>query len=157
MLALLRSASFWPPSMVNISVINTQTLQITFIHVIFTEKFSPLPGFEPGTSPVPSRYTTNWALPVWIGFLMYQLGLDKGFNMFQEPVEQEVGFFTKVRVSEVFQTFFVDFRCEIPAKGWKRLKQVFWPAFGCCPHPKAGRHTQQLINLKGFCTSILSL
>ena len=48
---------------------------------------------------------------------MYQLGLDKGFNMFQEPVEQEVGFFTKVRVIEVFQTFFVDFRCEITAKG----------------------------------------
>ena len=31
-LALLRSASFWPPSMVYISVNNTQTLQITFLH-----------------------------------------------------------------------------------------------------------------------------
>ena len=52
--------------MVNISVINTQTLQITFLHdiciqigtiqlLIFTEKISPLPGFEPGTSPVPSQ------------------------------------------------------------------------------------------------------
>ena len=27
--------------------------------LIFTEKFSPLPGFEPGTSLVPSRYATN--------------------------------------------------------------------------------------------------
>ena len=36
--------------MVYISVINTQTLQI------FNEKFSPLRGFESGTSPVPSRY-----------------------------------------------------------------------------------------------------
>ena len=56
--------------MVYISVINTQTLQITFLRdipiqirtiqlLIFTEKLSPLPGFEPGTSPVPSRYATN--------------------------------------------------------------------------------------------------
>ena len=61
---------FLTPSMVYISVINTQTLQITFLHdiriqiqtiqlLIFTEKFSPLPGFEPGTSPVPSQYATN--------------------------------------------------------------------------------------------------
>ena len=67
--------------MVYISVFNTQTLQITFLHdidllwaafhvlhqhlyiriqirtiqlLIFTEKFSPLQGFEPGTSRVPS-------------------------------------------------------------------------------------------------------
>ena len=32
-LAFLRRASFWPPSMVYVSVINTQTLQITFLHV----------------------------------------------------------------------------------------------------------------------------
>ena len=34
--------------------------------LIFTEKFSPLPGFEPGTSPVPSRYNTNLAILAWI-------------------------------------------------------------------------------------------
>ena len=34
--------------------------------LIFTEKFSPLPEFEPGTSPVPSRCPTNWAILVWI-------------------------------------------------------------------------------------------
>ena len=34
--------------------------------LIFIEKFSPLPVFEPGTSPVPSRYATNWAILVWI-------------------------------------------------------------------------------------------
>ena len=28
----------------------------------FTEKFSPLPGFKPLTSPVPSWYVTNWAI-----------------------------------------------------------------------------------------------
>ena len=108
MLALLRRAYFWPPSMVYISVINTQTLQITFLHdidllwaafhvlhqhlsisticqsaeyilelnihiqiwtiqlLIFTEKFSPLVGFEPRTSPLPSRYATNWAILAWI-------------------------------------------------------------------------------------------
>ena len=33
-MALLRRASFWPPYMVYISVINTQTLQITFLHDI---------------------------------------------------------------------------------------------------------------------------
>ena len=35
--------------------IQIQTIQI----LIFTEKYSPLPGFEPGTSPVPSQYATN--------------------------------------------------------------------------------------------------
>ena len=43
---------------------------IKFIHSIqllnFTEKFSPLPGFEPWTSTVPSRYATNWAILAWI-------------------------------------------------------------------------------------------
>ena len=29
-------------------------------------------------------------------------------------------------------------------KGWKRLKKVFWPAFGCAQHPKAHPNTQQL-------------
>ena len=33
-------------------------IQIIWL-LIFTKKFSPLPGFEPGTSPVPSRYATN--------------------------------------------------------------------------------------------------
>ena len=28
-------------------------------------------------------------------------------------------------------------------KGWKRLKKVVQPAFGCAQHPKAGRNTQQ--------------
>ena len=35
-------------------------------HHNFTEKFSPLPGFEPGTLPVPSRYATNRAILAWI-------------------------------------------------------------------------------------------
>ena len=33
---------------------------------IFIEKFSPLPGSEPGTSPVLSRYATNWAILAWM-------------------------------------------------------------------------------------------
>ena len=41
--ALLRKASFWPPSMVYNSVINTQPLQITFLHVIFP---FPFPSFS---------------------------------------------------------------------------------------------------------------
>ena len=36
--------------------------------LIFTEKFLPLPGFELGTSPEPSLYTTNWAILAWIIF-----------------------------------------------------------------------------------------
>ena len=50
-----------------------------------------------------------------------------------------------------FCSFFVDFSREITKKGlkWtikveKRLKKMFWPAFGCCKHPKAGRNTQHL-------------
>ena len=39
---------------------------MVLLYLIFTEKFSPLPGFEPGTSPVPSRYATNWAILAWI-------------------------------------------------------------------------------------------
>ena len=33
---------------------------------IFTEKFSLLPGFEPGTSLVPRQSATNWAILTWI-------------------------------------------------------------------------------------------
>ena len=50
-----------------------------------------------------------------------------------------------------FQTFFVDFSCEITEKAlkWtkkveKRLKKRFRPALGCAQHPKAGRNTQQI-------------
>ena len=40
--------------------------------VIFIEKFSPLPGFERGSSLVPSRYATNWAILAWICFHPYK-------------------------------------------------------------------------------------
>ena len=88
MLALLRRASFWPPSMAYISVIITHILQITIFHIcqsaeyilelcmciqiqinqliVFIEKLSPLSGFEPRTSRVPSRCATNWAIQAWI-------------------------------------------------------------------------------------------
>ena len=33
--------------------------------LIFIEKFSPMRGFEPQTSQVPSRCTTNWAIQAW--------------------------------------------------------------------------------------------
>ena len=42
--------------------IQIQTNQL----LIFTEKFLSLPGFEPGTSPEPNRYATNWAILAWI-------------------------------------------------------------------------------------------
>ena len=35
--------------------------------LIFIEKLLHLPGFEPGTSPVPSWYATHWAILAWIG------------------------------------------------------------------------------------------
>ena len=42
-------------------------IQIRIIQLlIFTEKSSPLPGFEPGTSPVPSQYAINWAILAWM-------------------------------------------------------------------------------------------
>ena len=42
-------------------------IQIRIIHLlIFTEKFLPLPVFEPVTSLVPSRFATNWAFLAWI-------------------------------------------------------------------------------------------
>ena len=34
--------------------------------LIFIEKFLHLPGFEPETSPLPSRYATSWAILAWI-------------------------------------------------------------------------------------------
>ena len=40
--------------------------------LIFNEKFSPLPGFEPGTSSVPSQYATNWAILVGIFLLTFK-------------------------------------------------------------------------------------
>ena len=47
--------------------------------LIFTEKFSPLPGFEPRTSPVPSRYATNWAILAWtiLKYFVWLWGLVK--------------------------------------------------------------------------------
>ena len=44
--------------------IQIQTIQL----LIFTGKFSPLSGFEPGTSPVPSRNATNWA--IWVSIVL---------------------------------------------------------------------------------------
>ena len=41
--------------------------------LIFLQKFSPLPGFELGTSPVPSRYATSWAILAWIQGLAFML------------------------------------------------------------------------------------
>ena len=38
--------------------IQIRTIQL----LIFTERFSPLPGFEPGTSPVPSRFAPYRAI-----------------------------------------------------------------------------------------------
>ena len=77
MLALLRRASFWPPSVVYISVINTQTFQVTFLHVnqlLFSLKNScPCRDFEPGTSPVPSRYGTNWSILAWMLYISTRL------------------------------------------------------------------------------------
>ena len=51
----------------------------------------------------------------------------------------------------VFLNIFIDFRPKFiekrlkrRKKGWKQLKKVFWPAFGCGQHLKAGWNTQQL-------------
>ena len=53
--------------------------------LIFNEKFSPLPWFEPGNSPVPSRYTTNWAILAWMTYCIYMsqaFHLKKGLFVF---------------------------------------------------------------------------
>ena len=47
----------------------TKKKKVQYLHdsiLSFIEKLSTLPGFEPGTSPVPSRYATNWAILAWI-------------------------------------------------------------------------------------------
>ena len=36
-------------------------------------------------------------------------------------------------------------RFKMNKKGWKRLEKVFWPAFRCCKHLKAGWNTQQTL------------
>ena len=61
--------------------IQIQTIQL----LIFTGKFSPLPGFEPRTSMLPSRYATNWAILAWIhlGSNNFFLGELTFFNGFQ--------------------------------------------------------------------------
>ena len=53
-----------------------------------------------------------------------------------------------------FHTFFVDCSLEITGKGlkWPKMvetgwKKVFWPAFKCCKHLKAGQNTQHLVSL----------
>ena len=51
--------------------IQIQTIQL----LIFTEKFLPLPGFEPRTSLVPSRYATNWAILAWNIHYRWRTGL----------------------------------------------------------------------------------
>ena len=66
------------------------------------------------------------------------------FQPFQRTPSESTSFFV------LFQMFFVDFRHEITEKGlkwakkgWKRLKRVVRPAFGCAQHPKAGQNLQQ--------------
>ena len=65
----ISSSSWWP----SVSSFHILPLHLSFWLLgttnqllIFTTKFSPLPGLEPGTSPVPSRYATNWAILAWI-------------------------------------------------------------------------------------------
>ena len=50
--------------------------------LIFIEKFSPLPGFEPRTSRLPSPCATNWAIQAWINSRV-SLIVDKLFVHFE--------------------------------------------------------------------------
>ena len=59
--------SWYRPSVGSFSCTAYIHLQIQSIQLlIFTEKISPLPGFEPRTSPVTSWYATNWTILAWI-------------------------------------------------------------------------------------------
>ena len=56
-----------------------------------------------------------------------------------------------------FQTFFVDFNCEITEKGMKSTKKfengwkkVVRPAFMCCKHLKAGWNTQHTLAMVNY-------
>ena len=42
--------------------------QFILMLIVSLKKFSPLPGFEPGTSLVQSRYATNWAILAWMHY-----------------------------------------------------------------------------------------
>ena len=76
----------WPPFcqkpfwMVFFSKVGTPSGVHLFDHLlwfifIFIEKFLPLPGFEPGTYPVPRRYATNWAILARINFKWSSCGM----------------------------------------------------------------------------------
>ena len=72
-------------------------------------------------------------------------GVDQLLHVNQLWVEDKTTFFCS------FSDIFVDFSREITEKAlkWtkkveKRLKKMFWLAFRCCKHLKAGRNTQQM-------------
>ena len=59
----------WWPSVGSFHVLH---LHSNLINYLFSLKFFlPLPGFEPGTSPVPSQFATNWAILAWMRVKSY--------------------------------------------------------------------------------------
>ena len=64
---------------------------VTYFHW----KVLPLPGFEPGTLLVPSRYATNWAILAWIFSQDYGKGN-------KEKHEQKI---TLAKIIETFSQF----------------------------------------------------
>ena len=98
MLALFKRVSFWPPSMVYISVIITYKLQITFLHdvnLFLIGKLSPLPGFEPRTSRVPSQCATQ----TWINCTILE-PLKQSSKQLLHPL-QDCYTFTKTKMYNI--------------------------------------------------------
>ena len=53
-------------------------IQIEIIKIPFyseINKFSPLPGFEPGTTPVASYRANHWAMTTWCVFLLFVMSV----------------------------------------------------------------------------------
>ena len=85
--------------------------------VIFIEKFSPLPGFEPGTSPVPSRNATNWAILAWINKknLIFDLTLENTQERtFWQILQTKLNFiFWKMKIWPISSTSLKLLSCNI--------------------------------------------
>ena len=84
---ILNYEASWPKhlSLMSISIYVVLKNLVTYICIqiwtnqllIFIEKLLRLPGFEPQTSRVPSRFATSWAIQAWIVLYLACLSLNR--------------------------------------------------------------------------------
>ena len=110
---------------------------------IFTEKFSPLLGFEPGTSPVPSRYATNWAILAWISIkIMFQWQLTFFhetaaliFNFIRQDLKYEITQ-SKLSKTQITRSVHCKFNCiAVKYNGtWHGIYFLYVSMMSCLSH-----------------------